>query len=128
MSHAMSMNFANRLFIRAPWRAIAATSNGVHSGLAQTRNIVCNSSALAPPPASALNTSVRSFSYNAGKGGSKKMNPSYQVFGEESALTIKAMMPGFRALGSSSVVLDNRRRGRLLLEWTPRNADGKQIL
>lgn len=56
------------------------------------------------------------------------MNPSYQVYGEESALTIKAMMPGFKALGSSSMVLDNRRRGRILLEWTPRNADGKQML
>jgi hypothetical protein len=75
-----------------------------------------------------LNTSIRSFSYNAGNGGSRKMNPSYQVYGEESALTIKAMMPGFRALGSSSIVLDNRGRGRLLLEWTPRKADGKQIL
>jgi hypothetical protein len=122
----MSTNFANRLFIRAPWRALAAASNGVHSGLAQTRTILGRSSALAPPPASFLSTSIRSFSYNnAGNVGSRKMNPSYQVYGEESALTIKVMMPGFRALGSSSVVLDNKRRGRILLEWTPRNADGK---
>ena len=124
----MSTNFANRLFIRAPWRAIAAASNGVHSSLAQTRTVVCRSSALVPPPASSLNTSTRSFSYDAGKGGSRRMTPSYQVYGEESALTIKTMLPGFKALGSSSMVLDTKRRGRLLIEWTPRNPDGKQIL
>jgi hypothetical protein len=56
------------------------------------------------------------------------MSPSYQVYGEESALTVKAIMPGFRALGSSTMVLDSRRRGKFLLEWTPRNADGKKML
>jgi hypothetical protein len=56
---------------------------------------------------------------------SMKMNPSYQVYGEESALTIKAMLPEFRVFGAGTVVLDSRKRGRLLFEWTPRNADGK---
>jgi hypothetical protein len=57
---------------------------------------------------------------------SMKMNPSYQVYGEESALTIKAMLPEFRVFGAATVVLDSRKRGRLLFEWTPRNADGKE--
>jgi hypothetical protein len=50
------------------------------------------------------------------------MAPSYQVYGEEIALTIRAIPPEFRVLPKSgSIVLDGNKRGRLLFEFVPRN-------
>lgn len=50
------------------------------------------------------------------------MGPSYQVYGEETALTIRAIPPEFRVLPKSgTIVLDSSKRGRLLFEFTPRN-------
>ena len=56
---------------------------------------------------------------------SVKVNPSYQVYGEMAALTLKAIPPEFRKLGSNTVVLDAKQRGRILLVWTARNPDGR---
>jgi hypothetical protein len=47
--------------------------------------------------------------------------PSYQIYGETAAFTIKAIAPEFRMLGGKTVVLDASKRGRLLFEWTARN-------
>ena len=72
---------------------------------------------------------IRSFSSyhgnggNPGNSGGTRMNPAYQVYGEESALTIKAIIPGFKTYGKS-IVQDKSRKGRLLFEWTPRNSQG----
>ena len=57
-----------------------------------------------------------------------RMAPSYQIYGEDSALTIKAILPEFRLLGSSTLVLDGKRKGRLLLEWVPRDPSGTNRL
>jgi hypothetical protein len=46
-------------------------------------------------------------------------NPSYIVYGEEIAFSVKAIPPEFRALPSGTVVLDASKRGRLMFEWTP---------
>jgi hypothetical protein len=48
--------------------------------------------------------------------------PSYQIYGETAAFTIKAIAPEFRMLGGKTVVLDSSKRGRLLFEWTARNS------
>ena len=53
-----------------------------------------------------------------------RMNPIYQIYGETCAFTVKAILPEFRAMGST-IVLDARKRGRILLEWSPRDLDGK---
>jgi len=39
-------------------------------------------------------------------------------------LSVKVMAPTFRVLRSNSLVLDGTKKGRILLEWTPRTADG----
>lgn len=47
--------------------------------------------------------------------------PQYSVFGEDCMLAIKIMMPQFRLIrGDTLVVLDGSKRGRILIEWTPR--------
>jgi hypothetical protein len=75
--------------------------------------------------------SIRSFSSFPGgssnsNDGPPRMNPAYQVYGEDAALTIKAIIPGFKVFGKS-VVQDKSRKGRLLFEWTPRNSQGTQF-
>jgi hypothetical protein len=62
-----------------------------------------------------LSNTDRSFSsYNA--------NPSYQIYGENTAFTMKSIMPGFKIVGSKTVIVDNNKKGRLLLEFTPRTS------
>jgi hypothetical protein len=51
--------------------------------------------------------------------------PVYAVPGEVCTLQIKFMAPGFKVVGNSnSLVVDTSRRGRMLLEFAPRSADG----
>ena len=52
-----------------------------------------------------------------------KGHPIYQIYGETCALTVKTIMPDFRIFGST-IVMEARRRGRMLFEWAPRNAEG----
>jgi hypothetical protein len=60
----------------------------------------------------------------------KLVNPSYQIYGEESAFTVKAIPPEYQALpskyatnnnSSNSPALAVKKSGRLLLEWTLRD-------
>jgi hypothetical protein len=60
----------------------------------------------------------------------KLVNPSYQIYGEESAFTVKAIPPEYQALPSKYAKNDNssnspalavKKSGRLLLEWTLRD-------
>jgi hypothetical protein len=95
------------------------------------RRVLVNSSLSSPPPSSSsysfadrtCRSNHRHFS-SSPNASSLKMQPSYQVYGETCALTIKVVLPSFRVLGSSTVVLEAKSRGRLLLEWTPRRNDG----
>lgn len=58
--------------------------------------------------------------------GGLKAYPSYNVFGEECMLSMKLLPPFFRYLHKSqTLVMDNQRKGRLLLEWIPKNPDGR---
>jgi hypothetical protein len=61
--------------------------------------------------------SVRAQSTNANVNAA----PSYQVYGENTAFTVKAIGPEFRLVGERTVVLDAGKRGRLLFEWVQRN-------
>lgn len=57
------------------------------------------------------------------------VGPSYQIYGEESALTVRAIPPEFRQLpnGGRIVLNGQNSRGRLLLQFTARavGGDGK---
>ena len=56
-----------------------------------------------------------------------KSYPSYSVFGEKCMLSLKLLPPAFKYIDrSQSIVLDGAKKGRMLLEWIPRNEDGKQ--
>ncbi|CAJ1942098.1 unnamed protein product [Cylindrotheca closterium] len=57
-----------------------------------------------------------------GGGGGYQASPSYQIYGEEVAFTLKCIMPSFRLVGNRTVVVDKTNKGRLLLEFTPRQA------
>ena len=53
--------------------------------------------------------------------------PQYAVFGENSMLAIKMIPPAFKYVGRTQTIgLDGSKKGRLLLEWVPRNPlDGR---
>lgn len=51
--------------------------------------------------------------------------PSYTVFGEKCILNLKLQPPHFRVSNNNVLQLDSSKKGRLMLEWVPRNADGK---
>ena len=48
--------------------------------------------------------------------------PQYTIFGPDSALSIRGSMPQFRRAGNDGVSVE--RRGKLILEWIPRNNTG----
>jgi Whirly transcription factor len=56
---------------------------------------------------------------------SQLSGPSYQIYAEDAALTVRAIPPEFRALANGRIVLDSSSRGRLLLQWNPRHSDGR---
>ena len=53
--------------------------------------------------------------------GYKNASPSYQIYGETAALTLKMIPPSFKQVGKNTMVVDAKQKGRLLLEFTPRN-------
>jgi hypothetical protein len=54
-----------------------------------------------------------------------RSSPRYTVYGADCILTIKLILPSFKVLKSSLLVPDTTRKGRLLMEWVPRLADGR---
>jgi hypothetical protein len=48
--------------------------------------------------------------------------PQYSIFGPDSALSIRAILPQFRRAGTDGVSVE--RRGKLVFEFVPRNASG----
>lgn len=49
-------------------------------------------------------------------------SPTYYVYGADTMLAFKVIPPTFKVLRNNSVVLDSNRKGRILLEWSPRAA------
>jgi Whirly transcription factor len=96
----------------------------------------CTRSILKRPTARA-SAACRNFSsYYAGGGGSYSSSsndndgsirayPQYSVFGENCVLALKILPPTFQVLKSRTLVVE--KKGRLLLEWNPRAADGTVI-
>ena len=56
-----------------------------------------------------------------------KAFPQYNVFAEHVMFSVRLMTPYFRyQRNSQALSVDANKKGRLLLEWIPRNSDGKQ--
>jgi hypothetical protein len=91
-------------------------NHGSHS--TQTAHKILSASRLDPK----FHTIARSFSSTAGGGTGLNANPSYQIYGENTAFTMKCIMPGFRIVGNRTVIMETSKKGRLLLEFTPRQA------
>lgn len=53
-----------------------------------------------------------------------RSSPQYNVFGEKTMMSVKVIPPTFRILKSGVLILDNNKKGRILLEWTPRASGG----
>ena len=72
----------------------------------------------------------RSFSSNGGSYGGGPPNgplrsqPQYAIFGEKTMLSMKMIPPVFRCLKNGSLVLEQNKKGRILLEWSPRGDAG----
>jgi hypothetical protein len=78
----------------------------------------------------AMNTTSqpRAFSgapYGGAPNGPLRSQPQYAIFGEKTMLAVKVMPPVFRCLKNGSLVLDQNKKGRILLEWSPRGGSGK---
>jgi hypothetical protein len=73
-------------------------------------------------PAKSAASSVRALSYSLQSAKAQdgpNARPSYQIYGENTAFTIKHINPEFKVVGSGkTIILD--KKGRLLLEWVPR--------
>jgi len=70
-----------------------------------------------------LPLSVRHMSSNVRS--PRTAHPQYHVFGEKNMMCFKIMLPGFRALKGDGIVTDKSKKGRMLLEFTPSNAEGR---
>ncbi|EEC51772.1 predicted protein [Phaeodactylum tricornutum CCAP 1055/1] len=57
-------------------------------------------------------------------GESVRSYPQYTVFGENCLLSLKILLPSFRISRNNVLSLDNSKKGRILLEFVPRLADG----
>jgi Whirly transcription factor len=53
--------------------------------------------------------------------------PQYFVGSETAGLALKTMLPGLRVARGDILTHDNTRKGRMLLEFTPRGVDGKYV-
>lgn len=51
--------------------------------------------------------------------------PQYTVLGPENMLTVKLIMPGYRMARGNALIVDYKRKGRMLFEFTPRDSLGK---
>jgi hypothetical protein len=52
--------------------------------------------------------------------------PQYTIFGPDSALSMRAVLPQFRRAGTDGISVE--KRGKLVLEFVPRNASGAGFL
>ena len=70
----------------------------------------------------------RALSSNGAYGGTPngplRSQPQYAIFGEKTMMSIKMIPPVFRCLKNGSLVLDQNKKGRILLEWSPRGDAG----
>jgi hypothetical protein len=65
----------------------------------------------------------------AGGGQSLRAFPAYSVFGEMCLLSVKLLPPLFRVHpNNNTLLLDSSKKGRILLEWIPRIANGTLVL
>ena len=53
--------------------------------------------------------------------------PQYAIHGEAHMLNIKMIVPGYRLIKGESIAVDNSKKGRMLLEFTPRGSSGNYL-
>jgi hypothetical protein len=66
--------------------------------------------------------------YGGAPMGPLRSQPQYTIFGEKTMLSLKMIPPTFRCLKNGSLVLDQNKKGRILLEWSPRSDSGKYLI
>lgn len=69
----------------------------------------------------------RVFSSNVSVG-PLRSQPQYAVFGEKSMLVIKMLAPTLKCLKNGALVLEQNKKGRIMLEWAPRAGSGMFVL
>jgi hypothetical protein len=57
--------------------------------------------------------------------GPQRSVPQYTIFGEKTMLSFKVIPPTLRCLRNGALVVDSNKKGRILLEWAPRNDGGE---
>jgi hypothetical protein len=60
--------------------------------------------------------------------GPQRSVPQYTIFGENTMLSFKVIPPTLRCLRNGALVVDSNKKGRILLEWAPRNDGGEYML
>jgi hypothetical protein len=92
---------------------LRSAGRSVASSLAKSQN------------SAAVTTSTRYVSNNTGV---LKSSPVYNVFGEKNMLAVKVILPEWKLLRNGTLVLDQGKKGRILLEWSPRAPGGRSPL
>ena len=60
--------------------------------------------------------------------GARRTYPQYTVYGHSCFLSLKMVLPTFRATKNAIYVDGSKGLGRLILEWTPRDANGTFVI
>ena len=116
-------------------RCLTSTSTMGHAryNITAVNSFLTNNHSIPSPESSSkhlTSTLNRAFSsnggsYNSTPNGPLRSQPQYAIFGEKTMLSIKMIPPVFRCLKNGSLVLDQNKKGRILLEWSPRGDAGK---
>jgi hypothetical protein len=106
--------------------ASSFTMGHARNNITAASKVLGNNHAAMTSLSSVLN---RSFSSNPGSyygtpNGPLRSQPQYAIFGEKTMMSIKMIPPVFRCLKNGSIVLDQNKKGRILLEWSPRGEGG----
>ena len=59
--------------------------------------------------------------------GPLRAQPNYSVFAEKCVMSMRLIPPQFRILRNNTMILDNSKRGRVLLEFAPRSPEGTTL-
>lgn len=98
---------------------VSSQNNGglLRTGFQPTQDVSTSSSSIA------IGTSIHhSRSFSSMGMMPRRGFPQYTVFGPDSALSVRAVLPHFKRAGNDGVSVD--RRGKLVFEFVPRNASG----
>lgn len=115
------------MFTRAATAVARPLRRGAMARAASSRVASVLSASQQSTQLSSESETTRSFSSYHGGGAQsiQRAYPQYNVHGESHMLSFKLIPPSFRMVNATSMATDNKNKGRILLEFTPRGHEGQ---